>query len=88
MKELIYFYLVGAALIGIHIGEPYVNLLMVKKAKMSELIKIFPKLHQELQDPPHAFTQLGCPAIPCLANSWLDPFDKSDPPIQKLNWIF
>lgn len=88
LKELIYFYLVGAALIGIHIGEPYVNLLMVKKAKMSELIKIFPKLHEELQDPPHAFTQLGCPAIPCLANSWLDPFDKSDPPYPKTQLDF
>ena len=83
LKDLIYFYLVGAALVGIHIGEPYVNLLMVKKAKMSELIEVFPKLHKELQEPPHAFTQLRCPAIPCLANSWLDPFDKSDPPYPK-----
>ena len=48
MRDVITFYLIGAALIGIHIGEPYVNLLMVRKAKTTELMRKFPVLYEEL----------------------------------------
>ena len=75
MREVILFYLIGAALIGIHIGEPYVNLLMVRRAKMSELIRIFPQLYEEMIDTPICFAQLKEPAIPCLKEAWIDPHD-------------
>ena len=83
MRELLLFYWIGAALIGIHVGEPYVNLLMVKKAKTTELIKTIPQLHKELLDPPKDFTQLEGPAIPCLGGAWIDPMDEIDPPYPK-----
>ena len=83
MREVILFYLVGAALIGIHIGEPYVNLLMVKKAKTTELIRIFPQLYKEMLNPPNSFTQLDKSALPCLEGAWIDPRDEVDPPYPK-----
>ena len=83
MREVILFYLIGAALIGIHIGEPYVNLLMVRRAKMSELIRIFPQLYEEMIETPICFTQLKEPAIPCLKEAWIDPHDEIDPPYPK-----
>ena len=83
MREVVTFYWVGAALIGLHIGEPYLNLLMVKKAKMTELMKLFPQLYKEMLDPPNAFTQLTKPAIPCLESAWIDPSDEVDPPYPK-----
>ena len=80
MRQVIMFYWIGAALVGIHIGEPYVNLLMVKKAKMTELIELFPQLYKEMLNPPNNFTQLTEPAIPCLKGAWIDPEDDVDPP--------
>ena len=88
MREVILFYLIGAALIGIHIGEPYVVLLMVRKAKMTELIKIFPQLYLELLNPPNNFTQLDQPAITCLKDAWIDPKDEFDPPYPKTQMDF
>ena len=88
MRDVILFYLIGAALIGIHIGEPYVNLLMVKRAKMSELIKIFPQFYKEMLNPPISFTQLTEPAIPCLREAWVDPNDEVDPPYPKTQMDF
>ena len=83
MRDVILFYWIGAALIGIHIGEPYVNLLMIKRAKMSELMKIFPQLYKEMLETPLSFTQLREPAIPCLKDAWIDPHDEIDPPYPK-----
>ena len=83
MHQVILFYWVGAALVGLHIGEPYVNLLMVKKAKMTELIQLFPQLHEEMLNPPCNFTQLIEPAIPCLKDAWTNPCDDMDPPYPK-----
>ena len=83
MRDVILFYWIGAALIGIHIGEPYVNLLMVKRAKMSELMRIFPQLYKEMLETPISFTQLKEPAIPCLKDAWIDPHDEIDPPYPK-----
>ena len=83
MRQVIMFYWIGAALVGIHIGEPYVNLLMVRKAKMTELIELFPQLHKEMLNPPNNFTQLTEPAIPCLRSAWVHPEDDVDPPYPK-----
>ena len=33
MRDVILFYWIGAELIGINIGEPYVNLLLIKQIK-------------------------------------------------------
>lgn len=63
----------GAALFGIHVTWPYMNLLLEFEASHTQLLMVLPQLHAQLRSYPISFAQLTKPAIPALAKTWVDP---------------
>ena len=69
----------GPALIGIHLTEPYLSLLIDHEATHLELLEIFPKLHKELMDCSSGVAQVKEPAFPSLQHTWISPLSRKSP---------
>ena len=69
----------GPALLGIHLTEPYLALLIDKQATHLDLLKILPQLYQELVDCPGKISQISRPAFPSLKDVWIDPLSVQSP---------
>ena len=68
-------------LIGIHLYEPYLYLIIDMNTVQSKLICIFPKLYEELKDRSkrNHLCQLAQPALESLAVSWRSPLSPESP---------
>ena len=63
LNEICMLLWLGPALLGIHLTEPYLALLIDKKATHLDLLKILPQLYQELVDCPGRISQISRPSI-------------------------
>ena len=70
----------GAALFGIHVTWPYMNLLLELEATHTDLLKILPEMYKQLLAYPVSFAQLSKPGIAALKHSWVDPLLSSSSP--------
>ena len=69
----------GPALIGIHLTEPYLLLLLEKKVTHLDLLVILPQLHKELKEYPCSLVQINQPAFESLAKGWIHPSSPQAP---------
>ena len=69
----------GPALVGVHLTEPYLSLLIDHNATHSDLLEIFPKLYRELLDSPSRAMQLDEPAFLSLQHGWISPMSSKSP---------
>ena len=68
----------GAALFGIHVTWPYMNLLLELEATHTDLLRILPEMYNHLATYPVSLAQLSTPGIPALKDSWVDPLLSSN----------
>ena len=61
--------LLGPALVGIHLTEPYLSLLIDQKATHLDLLEVLPKFHSELWECASIFGQVDHPAFPSFKDS-------------------
>ena len=59
----------GLALLGIHLTEPYLSLLINQKAAHLDLLEVLPKLHSGLLECASTIGQVEYPAFPSLKDS-------------------
>ena len=69
----------GPALIGIHLTEPYLSLLIDHEASHVDLLEIFPKLYKELLDSLNKVAQVEEPAFKSLQHVWINPLSQNSP---------
>ena len=69
----------GPALLGIHLTEPYLLLLLDKQATHLDLLRILPNLYQELNEYKISLAQIGEPALPSIKEGWINPLSSSAP---------
>ena len=79
LSEINLFLWLGPALLGIHLSEPYIFLLLELKVTHLDLLNILPKLHEELMNCPKSLIQLSETAFPSLGPAWINPFSKNGP---------
>ena len=79
LSDINLFLWLGPALLGIHLSEPYIFLLLELKVTHHDLLKILPQLHEELMNCPKSLIQLSEPAFPSLSRAWINPFSKNAP---------
>ena len=70
----------GGALLGLHLTEPYLFLILDIGASQNDFLEVLPKLYQDLTSYPKSLAQLSEPGLPSLAHAWLDPLDKDSLP--------
>ena len=69
----------GPALLGIHLTEPYLALLIDQQANHLDLLKILPQLYNELSNCEIPLSQISKPAYPSLKDVWVDPLSPESP---------
>ena len=79
LNEICLLLWLGPALLGIHVTEPYLALLIDNQATHLDLLKILPQLYQELVDCPGKISQISRPAFPSLKDVWIDPLSAQSP---------
>ena len=79
LSDINLFLWLGPALLGIHLSEPYIFLLLELKVTHLELLTILPQLYEELMSCPRSLSQLSEPAFPALSRAWINPFSKNAP---------
>ena len=79
LMDVCNFLWLGPALIGIHLTEPYLLLLIEKKVTHLDLLDILPKLHKELTEYPRSLAQISEPAFRSLAEGWINPLSSQAP---------
>ena len=63
----------GPVLLGIHLTEPYLALLIDRQATHLELLTILPELYKELSEYKISLAQIKKAALPSLRDVWVDP---------------
>ena len=79
LSDICTFLWLGPALLGIHLTEPYLALLLEEEANHLDLLQILPKLHQELNEYTVSVAQLDEPAFPSLKDAWVNPLSPFAP---------
>ena len=79
LSEICTFLWLGAALIGVHLVEPYMTLILDMKATHSELLETLKNVYSSLNTYEIPFSQLEKPAIPALSKAWINPTSKQSP---------
>ena len=69
----------GPALLGIHLTEPYLALLLEEQVTHLDLLRILPQLYKELNEYQISLAQINEPAFPSLKNGWIDPLSPFSP---------
>ena len=84
LKDICILLWLGPALLGIHLTEPYLSLLIDPKATHLNLLEVLPKLHSELLDCASTAGQVDYPPFPSLKDSWIDPRSKESPYVKEI----
>ena len=79
LKDICFLLWLGPALLGIHLTEPYLSLLIDQKATHLDLLEGLLKLHSELLESPSTVGQADYSAFPSLKDSWIDSRSKGLP---------
>ena len=69
----------GPALLGIHLTEPYLALLIDQQANHLDLLKILPVLYNELSNCEIPLSQISKPAYLSLKDVRVDPLSPESP---------
>ena len=80
LSDMCNFLWLGGALLGIHLTEPYLFMILDMNVSHNVLLEVLPKLHQDLSTYPKSLAQLSEPGLPSLSGSWLDPLNKDSSP--------
>ena len=76
LMDMCCFLWAGAALIGIHITSPFMSMLLEHKVPPRRLLKVLPKLYNELCTYPKSLISFETCGIPALAEFYGNPFKK------------
>lgn len=82
LEEYLKFNWAVAGLLGIHLFEPYLGLIIDKNTPHSQLLKVFPAFHSEMKKPSEDFCQIEKPALVSIKSGWRSP-SSSDSPFPK-----
>ena len=85
LMDMCKFLWAGAALIGIYLTVPFMNMLLSHKVTPRKLLKFFqilPKLHKDLLDYPNKLTTLTSCGLPILYPYYLNPLKKETSPYE------
>ena len=80
LSDMCNFLWLGGALLGIHLTEPYLFMILDMNVSHNILLKVLPELYQDLSTYPKSLAQLSEPGLPSLSNAWLDPLNKDSSP--------
>ena len=80
LSDMRSFLWLGGALLGLHLTEPHLFLILDIGASHNDFLEVLPKLYQDLTSYPKSLAQLSEPGLPSLAHAWLDPLDKDSSP--------
>ena len=67
----------GGALVGIHVTQPIIEMLLTHKVTQAKLCDIWPQVFQNLLDYPLTFTDLTRCGVPALTKFWGNPKNKA-----------
>ena len=73
LSDMCNFLWLGGALLGIHLTEPYLCMILDMDVSHNDLLLILPKLYEDLSTYPKSLAQLVEPGLPALSQAWLDP---------------
>ena len=81
LEDVLKFSWACLGLIGLHLYEPYLYLIIDLNTVQSKLIKIFPQLYEELNDKERrkSLCQLESPALESIAQAWRSPLNPQSP---------
>ena len=81
LEDFLKFSWAATGLLGIHLYEPYLNLIIDCNTPQSELLKIFPEFYNEMLNPGEIFLfmKLGQSAFRSLRDGWQCPYGSSSP---------
>ena len=66
------------AMVGVHLEEPYLHMLITLNANQSDLLSTLPQLYTELKAPVGDPPRFGSPCLPALSSAFLSsPYDKA-----------
>ena len=80
ISDMCNFLWLGGALLGLHLTEPYLFLILEMNVSHNDLLKLLPKLYEDLSTYPKSLAQLTEPGLPSLSEAWLDPLSKDSSP--------
>ena len=83
LSDICRFLWLGAALFGLHVTYPYMNMLIDMKVDHLQLLEILPSMYNELVEYPTSLAQIDTPGLPSLSFAWLNPFEKESSPYGK-----
>lgn len=73
LSDMCNFLWLGGALLGIHLTEPYLFMILDMNVSHNDLLVVLPKLYNDLSTYPRSLAQLTEPGLPALSAAWLDP---------------
>ena len=79
LEDFLKFSWAAAGLLGIHLYEPYLNLIIDCNTPHSELLRIFPEFYNKMLHPSLTFSQLESPALKSLTDGWRSPHSSDSP---------
>ena len=80
LSDMCNFLWLGGALLGLHLTEPYMFMILDMNVSHNDLLVVLPKLYDDLSSYPKSLAQLAEPGLPSLADAWLDPLSKDSAP--------
>ena len=78
LEEYLTFSWAAAGLLGIHLFEPYLNLIIDCNTPHSDLLKIFPEFYFEMLQPGD-LCQIDAPGLKSLEKGWHAPYSSEAP---------
>ena len=79
IEDYLKFIWAGAGLLGIHLYEPYLNLIIDLNTPQSKLLTVFPHLYDEMISPSASFCKTDVSAFESLAVGWQLPTSVDSP---------
>ena len=79
IDEYLKFIWAGVGILGIHLYEPYLNIIIDLCTPQSKLLQIFPQLYSEMLDSPAVFCDIQVPALKSLTAGWRSPTSVDSP---------
>ena len=80
LSDMCNFLWVGGAVLGIHLTEPYLYMILEMNLSHNDLLEVLPKLYEDLSTYPKSLAQIAEPGLPSLSFAWLDPLNKDSSP--------
>ena len=79
LEDYLKFIWCAAGLLGLHLYEPYLFLIIDLSTPQSKLLEIFPRFYDEMLNPLKSFAQIREPALESLAIGWQSPYSPGSP---------